>query len=34
MKKDIAETNAYAKEKVVNKTWCQFSVWHECYDGV
>jgi len=34
MKKDTAETNAYAKEKIVNKTWCQFSVWHECYDGV
>jgi hypothetical protein len=34
VKKVTVETNAYAKEKIVNKTWCQFSVWHECYDGV
>jgi len=34
VKKVAAETNAYAKENVVNETLCQFSVWHECYDGV
>jgi hypothetical protein len=34
LKKDTVETNACAKEKIVNKTWCHFSVWHELYDGV
>ena len=34
VKKVTVEANAYAKEKIVNKSWCQFSVWHECYDGV
>jgi hypothetical protein len=34
IKKITAETNAYAKEKIANKTVSRFSIWHECYDVV
>jgi len=34
IKKITAETNAYAKEKIANKTVSRFSVWHEWYDVV
>ena len=34
MKKITAETNAYAKEKIANKTVSRFSIWHEWYDVV
>jgi len=30
--KNTAQTNAYAKLKIANKTLCQFSVLHEWYD--
>jgi len=32
IKKITAETNAYAKEKIANKTVSPFSIWHEWYD--
>ena len=32
IKKITAETNAYAKEKIANKTVSHFSIWHEWYD--
>ena len=34
IKKITAETNAYAKEKIANKTVSRFSIWHEWYDVV
>jgi hypothetical protein len=34
IKKITAETNAYAKEKIANKTVSCFSIWREWYDVV
>jgi len=34
IKKITAETKAYAKEKIANKTLSRFSIWHEWYDVV
>jgi len=34
IKKITADTNAYAKEKIANKTVSRFSIWHEWYDVV
>jgi len=34
IKKITAETIAYAKKKIANKTISRFSIWHEWYDVV